>query len=103
MATSTLSWTLCSSLQVAASRRLQALVFVALFACAFDSTPHTLTLAATRCAVLCCGVVCCAVQWFLELPYLGIPGIVRFIDVRTQWFDDSVKAAMRDGIKQVRA
>lgn len=40
-------------------------------------------------------------QWFLELPYLGIPGIVRFIDVRTQWIDDSVKAALRDGIKQV--
>lgn len=26
---------------------------------------------------------------------------MRFIDVRTQWFDDSVKAAVRDGIKQV--
>jgi hypothetical protein len=41
------------------------------------------------------------VQWLLEFPFLGIPGIVRFIDVRTQWFDDSVNAAIRDGIKQV--
>jgi methyltransferase (TIGR00027 family) len=40
-------------------------------------------------------------QRLLELPFLGIPGIVRFIDVRTQWFDDSVAAAQRDGIKQV--
>jgi hypothetical protein len=31
----------------------------------------------------------------------GIPGIVRFIDCRTQWFDDAVKAAIRSGIKQV--
>jgi O-methyltransferase involved in polyketide biosynthesis len=37
----------------------------------------------------------------MEIPFAGIPGIVRFIDVRTQWFDDSVKAAIRDGIKQV--
>ncbi|KAF8059655.1 S-adenosyl-L-methionine-dependent methyltransferase [Scenedesmus sp. PABB004] len=40
-------------------------------------------------------------QWFLEVPFLGIPGIVRFIDVRTQWFDEALKAALRDGIKQV--
>jgi O-methyltransferase involved in polyketide biosynthesis len=43
-----------------------------------------------------------SLQWLLEFPLLGIPGIVRFIDVRTQWFDDSVNAAIRDGIKQVR-
>jgi hypothetical protein len=41
-------------------------------------------------------------QFFMQFPVLGIPGIVRFIDVRTQWFDDSVQAAIRDGIKQVR-
>lgn len=38
---------------------------------------------------------------FLELPFLGIPGIVRFIDVRTQLFDDEVRAAIADGITQV--
>jgi hypothetical protein len=37
----------------------------------------------------------------MEAPFLGIPGIVRFIDVRTQLFDDSLAAALRDGIKQV--
>lgn len=48
-------------------------------------------------------MLCCAVlsQRIMETPYLGIPGIVRFIDVRTQWIDDSVNAAIRDGIKQV--
>ncbi|WIA41967.1 hypothetical protein OEZ86_009270 [Tetradesmus obliquus] len=37
----------------------------------------------------------------IEFPFLGIPGIVRFIDVRTQWFDEGVTAAMDDGITQV--
>jgi methyltransferase (TIGR00027 family) len=40
-------------------------------------------------------------QWFLETPFLGIPGIVRFIDVRTQWFDEAMNAAIDNGIKQV--
>jgi hypothetical protein len=38
----------------------------------------------------------------IEFPFLGIPGIVRFIDVRTQWFDEGVTAAMDAGITQVR-
>jgi hypothetical protein len=38
----------------------------------------------------------------IEYPFLGIPGIVRFIDVRTQWFDEGVTTAMDDGITQVR-
>eukprot|EP00879_Flechtneria_rotunda_P000635 GHRR01000748.1.p1 GENE.GHRR01000748.1~~GHRR01000748.1.p1 ORF type:complete len:385 (+),score=106.17 GHRR01000748.1:472-1626(+) len=37
----------------------------------------------------------------LNTPYLGIPGIVNFIDVRTQWFDAAVKRAIADGIKQI--
>lgn len=37
----------------------------------------------------------------LDTPYLGIPGIVNFIDVRTQWFDAAVKKAIADGISQV--
>jgi len=36
-----------------------------------------------------------------DLPLLGLPGIVNFIDVRTQWFDAAVKGAIRDGITQV--
>jgi len=36
-----------------------------------------------------------------DLPVLGLPGIVNFIDVRTQWFDAAVKGAIRDGITQV--
>eukprot|EP00775_Hariotina_reticulata_P003817 gene3817-4075_t len=40
-------------------------------------------------------------RFFIEFPVLGIPGIVRFIDVRTQWFDSGVEAAIEDGITQV--
>uniref|UniRef100_A0A383WF02 S-adenosyl-L-methionine-dependent methyltransferase n=1 Tax=Tetradesmus obliquus TaxID=3088 RepID=A0A383WF02_TETOB len=40
-------------------------------------------------------------RWFLEMPFLGIPGIVRFIDVRTQWFDEAMEQAFDDGIQQV--
>jgi O-methyltransferase involved in polyketide biosynthesis len=36
------------------------------------------------------------------MPFLGIPGIVRFIDVRTQWFDEAMEQAFDDGIQQVR-
>lgn len=36
-----------------------------------------------------------------DLPVVGLPGIVNFIDVRTQWFDAAVKGAIRDGITQV--
>lgn len=36
-----------------------------------------------------------------DLPLVGLPGIVNFIDVRTQWFDAAVKGAIRDGITQV--
>jgi hypothetical protein len=43
----------------------------------------------------------CLLQNAIEFPYLGIPGIVRFIDVRTQWFDEGVNTAMDDGITQV--
>lgn len=37
----------------------------------------------------------------LDTPYFGIPGIVNFIDVRTQWFDAAVKRAIADGLTQV--
>jgi O-methyltransferase involved in polyketide biosynthesis len=37
----------------------------------------------------------------LDTPYFGIPGIVNFIDVRTQWFDAAVKKAIADGFTQV--
>lgn len=37
----------------------------------------------------------------LDTPWLGLPGIVNFIDVRTQWFDAAVNRAITDGIKQV--
>lgn len=40
-------------------------------------------------------------QFFIETPFFGIPGIVRFIDVRTQWFDEGMQAAFDAGIKQV--
>jgi methyltransferase (TIGR00027 family) len=49
---------------------------------------------------VCCHV-CCCLQMLTETPFFGIPGIVRFIDVRTQWFDDCVAAAQRNGIKQI--
>eukprot|EP00878_Enallax_costatus_P005382 GHUV01005651.1.p1 GENE.GHUV01005651.1~~GHUV01005651.1.p1 ORF type:complete len:416 (+),score=35.67 GHUV01005651.1:422-1669(+) len=39
---------------------------------------------------------------FIETPFLGIPGIVRFIDVRTQWFDEGMQRAFDNGVKQVR-
>jgi hypothetical protein len=51
--------------------------------------------------VLCCAVSCLLVQTLMELPLLGVPGGVRWIDTRTQWFDDNVSAAIADGIKQV--
>eukprot|EP00878_Enallax_costatus_P004256 GHUV01004486.1.p1 GENE.GHUV01004486.1~~GHUV01004486.1.p1 ORF type:complete len:442 (+),score=110.56 GHUV01004486.1:1220-2545(+) len=38
---------------------------------------------------------------FIETPFLGIPGIVRFIDVRTQWFDEGMQRAFDNGVKQV--
>jgi O-methyltransferase involved in polyketide biosynthesis len=44
----------------------------------------------------------CLLQDAIEFPYLGIAGIVRFIDVRTQWFDEGVNTALDDGITQVR-
>lgn len=37
----------------------------------------------------------------LDIKYLGVPGIVNFIDARTQWIDDGMKRALDDGIKQV--
>lgn len=36
-------------------------------------------------------------QW----PVLGLPGIVNFIDARTQWFDEAVTDALDAGITQV--
>jgi hypothetical protein len=36
-----------------------------------------------------------------DLPLVGLPGIVNFIDCRTQWFDAAVKSAIRAGITQV--
>lgn len=36
-------------------------------------------------------------QW----PVLGLPGIVNFIDARTQWFDEAVVSALDAGITQV--
>ncbi|KAI8477376.1 MAG: S-adenosyl-L-methionine-dependent methyltransferase [Monoraphidium minutum] len=36
-----------------------------------------------------------------ELPGLGVPGMIAFLDARTQWFDDRVAAAMDAGAKQV--
>lgn len=39
--------------------------------------------------------------WLLQFPCLGIPGIINFVDVRTQWFDGAVKRAIADGFKQV--
>lgn len=38
-----------------------------------------------------------ATQW----PVLGLPGIVNFIDARTQWFDEAVASALDAGITQV--
>lgn len=40
-------------------------------------------------------------RFFIEFPLFGIPGIVNFVDCRTQWFDEGVKKAMNDGFKQV--
>ncbi|KIZ07560.1 Putative S-adenosyl-L-methionine-dependent methyltransferase [Monoraphidium neglectum] len=37
----------------------------------------------------------------LDIKYLGVPGIVNFIDARTQWIDDGMTKALDDGIKQV--
>ncbi|GBF90902.1 hypothetical protein Rsub_03757 [Raphidocelis subcapitata] len=36
-----------------------------------------------------------------ELPGVGIPGILNFLDGRTQWFDDRVTAALDAGVTQV--
>ena len=38
----------------------------------------------------------------MEIPFLGVPGTVHFINARTRWFDDGVQAALDAGIKQVR-
>jgi len=40
-------------------------------------------------------------RFLLEFPALGIPGIVNFVDARTQWFDAQVKKAVADGFTQV--
>jgi O-methyltransferase involved in polyketide biosynthesis len=40
-------------------------------------------------------------RFLLEFPALGIPGIVNFVDARTQWFDAQVARALDDGFKQV--
>ena len=40
-------------------------------------------------------------RFLLEFPALGIPGIVNFVDARTQWFDAQVEKALDDGFKQV--
>jgi methyltransferase (TIGR00027 family) len=37
----------------------------------------------------------------LDIPYLGVPGIVNFIDARTQWIDEGMRRALDDGIEQV--
>ncbi|GBF98456.1 S-adenosyl-L-methionine-dependent methyltransferase [Raphidocelis subcapitata] len=37
----------------------------------------------------------------LDMTYLGVPGLVNFIDARTRWIDDGMKRALDDGIKQV--
>ena len=39
----------------------------------------------------------------LDLKYVGVPGIVNFVDARTQWIDDAFERALDDGIKQVGA
>jgi methyltransferase (TIGR00027 family) len=36
-----------------------------------------------------------------ELPGLGIPGMINFLDARTQWFDARLVAALDAGIDQV--
>lgn len=38
----------------------------------------------------------------LQTVHVGLPGIVNFIDVRTQWFDEGVNQALEHGITQVR-
>lgn len=40
-------------------------------------------------------------RFLLEFPALGIPGIVNFVDARTQWFDEQVSKAVDDGFSQV--
>jgi O-methyltransferase involved in polyketide biosynthesis len=40
-------------------------------------------------------------RFLLEFPALGIPGIVNFVDARTQWFDEQVSKAVADGFSQV--
>lgn len=49
---------------------------------------------------------CAAAMRSLQLPNTSTPtvpapGIVNFIDARTQWIDDGFKRALQDGIKQV--
>jgi len=37
-----------------------------------------------------------------EMPGVGIPGMINFLDARTQWIDDCLVRAIDSGIKQVR-
>lgn len=39
----------------------------------------------------------------LDLKYVGVPGIVNFVDARTQWVDDGMARALDGGVRQVRA
>lgn len=38
----------------------------------------------------------------VEHPKWGTPGVCNFIDARTQWIDQAVQQAVRDGVRQVR-
>eukprot|EP01025_Chloroclados_australasicus_P023684 TRINITY_DN2396_c0_g1_i4.p1 TRINITY_DN2396_c0_g1~~TRINITY_DN2396_c0_g1_i4.p1 ORF type:complete len:400 (-),score=58.39 TRINITY_DN2396_c0_g1_i4:3780-4979(-) len=42
-----------------------------------------------------------ATRKLIEHPKKGTPGVVNFVDVRTQWFDSHVQQAATDGITQV--
>jgi methyltransferase (TIGR00027 family) len=57
--------------------------------------------AAVACFVARLRMFLLAPAGLLQVPFLGIPGLVNFIDVRTQWFDAAVQRAIADGITQV--
>jgi hypothetical protein len=38
-----------------------------------------------------------------EAPGVGVPGLINFLDGRTQWFDQRVAAALDAGVRQARA
>jgi hypothetical protein len=59
------------------------------------------TVAAAVRSMLCCRCTDQPINASTDPPHHPAPGIVNFIDARTQWIDEGMTRALDDGIKQV--